>query len=168
MVRVVQCGLRGYARWVVTEGETVIHVTPNAPWLPNGSRAEVVQRGDPLLPVCVVRLLLRDAGRVFCVPRQETGWLDLPMRVTAGDDLDGASAIRELADSILGPASAVRFIGAVRNVVERPQEGYPWPIPVAHFGVWVSNDAPIANGAWVKIDSDEPPPRDRHWYPLVL
>ena len=117
--------------------------------------------------MAVVRLLLRDSDQVFCVPRQETGRLDLPMLEAARDDLDGTVTVRELAQSITGEAIGLRFIGAVRNVVEAPADGYDWPVPVAHFGVWASDATPKAHGTWVRLDDDEHQLRDRHWYPLV-
>ncbi|WP_138945629.1 NUDIX hydrolase [Plantibacter sp. M259] len=151
----------------MNEDEALVHVTHDAPWLPPGGRAEVVRRTTPPRPMAVVRLLLCDSDRVFCVPRQETGRLDLPMLEAASDDVDGTATIRELAQSITGEAIGVRFIGAVRNVVEAPADGYDWPAPVAHFGVWASDATPKAHGTWVRLDDDEHQLRDRHWYPLV-
>lgn len=117
--------------------------------------------------MAVVRLLLRDSDQVFCVPRQGTGRLDLPMLEAASDDVDGTAAVRELAQRITGEHAGTHFIGAVRNVVEAPADGYDWPAPVAHFGVWASDVAPITDGTWVRLDDDEHQLRDRHWYPLV-
>jgi hypothetical protein len=117
--------------------------------------------------VCVVRLLLRRDDRVFCIPRPERRRLDLPMVVTESDDLSGALAIRGLANTVAGHTSEVRFIGAVRNVVDSASDGYAWPTPFAHFGVWASDDAPVIDGTWVSIEEDESVLRDRHWYPLV-
>lgn len=117
--------------------------------------------------MAVVRLILRDSDRVFCVPRQGTGRLDLPMLETAPDDVDGTATVRELAHRITGEHTGMQFIGAVRNVVEAPADGYDWPAPVAHFGVWASDATPMADGTWVRLDDDEHQLRDRHWYPLV-
>lgn len=117
--------------------------------------------------MAVVRLLLRDADRVFCVTRQGTGRLDLPMLEAASDDADGTATARELAQRITGEHTGMHFIGAVRNVVEAPADGYDWPAPVAHFGVWASVATPMAHGAWVRLDDDEHQLRDRHWYPLM-
>lgn len=156
----------GYARGV-NEDETLVHVTHDAPWLPPGGRAEVVRRTTPPRPMAVVRLLLRDSDRVFCVPRQRTGRLDLPMLEAAHDDLDGTVTVRGLAQRITGERLGMQFIGAVRNVVEAPVDGYDWPAPVAHFGVWASDATPRTDGIWVHLDDDEHHLRDRHWYPLV-
>lgn len=117
--------------------------------------------------MCVVRLLLRDANHIFCVPRQENGRLDLPMRATAAGDPDGTAAIRALADSIIGESSEPRFLGAVRNIVLAPHVGYEWAVPHAHFGVWVSSDVPLVEGTWVSLGDEQSLLRDRHWYPLV-
>lgn len=155
-----------YARGV-NEDETLVHVTHDAPWLPPGGRAEVVRRTTPPRPMSVVRLLLRDSDRVFCVPRQGTARLDLPMLEAARDDPDGTATVRELAKRITGEHLTMQFVGAVRNVVEAPNDGYEWSAPLAHFGVWASDAAPITDGTWVRLDDDELQLRDRHWYPLV-
>jgi hypothetical protein len=50
---------------VTTDDETVIHMTPDAAWLPRHGRAEVVRRRTPPRPMSVVRLLLRQNDRVW-------------------------------------------------------------------------------------------------------
>lgn len=79
----------------------------------------------PPRPMAVVRLLLRDSDRVFCVPRQKTGRLDLPMLEAVPDDLDGTVTVRELAQRITGEHTGMQFIGAVRNVVETGRRRSP-------------------------------------------
>lgn len=143
--------------------ETIIQVTRNASWLPSGGRAEVVRRADPPQPLCVVRLLLRRGDRVFCTPRADGGRLDLPMRIVPEEDPDGKAAIRALADEVVGADADIRFLGAVRNVVDRRTPGYAWPVPLAHFGVWASDGPPIGNGAWIDVSAL----RERHWHPLA-
>ncbi|ONI61825.1 hypothetical protein ALI44B_09545 [Leifsonia sp. ALI-44-B] len=152
---------------MIAEEETVIHVTPDASWLPRHGRAEVVRRSIPPTPMCVARLLLRQADQIFCVPRSETGRLDLPMRVVEPNDPTGLIGITELAEQVTGHGTGLVFAGAVRNVVESRQDDYAWPTPHAHFGVWVSENMPTVEGAWVNI-SDDPQLRDRHWFPLVM
>lgn len=110
----------------------------------------------------ILRLLLRRGDEVFCVPRPETGELDLPMRITDAGDRTGASAIRALAEEVVG-SGVVEFLGAVRNVVESPGDGYAWPTPLAHFGVWTTTDAPLIAGTWVDVAAL----RARHWHPLL-
>ncbi|MFB2555590.1 NUDIX hydrolase [Herbiconiux liangxiaofengii] len=151
---------------MIADDETVIHVTPDAAWLPPGGRAEVIRRSTPPTPLCVVRLLLRQADRVFCIPRADTGRLDLPLRSVEPDDPGGMLGITSLAEQLTGDGSHLVFVGAVRNVVASPQDGYPWPTPHAHFGVWTSENPPIVEGTWVGITGGSPL-RDRHWFPLV-
>lgn len=153
----------GYARGMDVERETVVRVVANASWLPAGGHADVVRRSTPPRPMSMVRLLLRRGGEVFCVPRSETGKLDLPSRLTDAEDLDGSLAIRALAAEVLGIVPALTFVGAVRNVVELPVDGYPWPSPLAHFGVWASTDAPIVDGTWIDLAALG----ERHWHPLI-
>ncbi len=88
------------------------------------------------------------------------------MRHVGADDPSGMLAIADLAEQVTGRRSQLTFVGAVRNVVESPQDGYPWPTPHAYFGVWTSEAAPVVEGAWVGVGG-ESPLRDRHWFPLV-
>ncbi|GLK17408.1 NUDIX hydrolase [Herbiconiux flava] len=147
--------------------ETVVHVTPDAAWLPRFGRAEVIRRSTPPTPMCVARLLIRRTDQVFCVTRPDTGRLDLPMRVIERDDPSGQLGITALAEQITGDGSGLVFVGAVRNVVDSPSDDYAWPTPLAHFGVWTSESHPTVEGSWVSIGNDSPL-RDRHWFPLVL
>ena len=116
--------------------------------------------------MCVVRLLLRNADSVFCVPREDARGLDLPTLATEANDLDGTVAIAALAQQITGTRSQLEFVGAVRNVVETPTDAYGWPTPLAHFGVWASERTPIVEGTWQSI-RDPSPLRERHWFPLL-
>ena len=116
--------------------------------------------------MCVVRLLLRQADRVFCVPRPDTARLDLPMPLVGQNDSSGVGAISGLAERITGSQTQLTFVGAVRNIVESPHDGYAWPTPRAHFGVWTSENAPVVDGTWVSVGEDSPL-RDRHWFALV-
>ncbi|WP_311244034.1 NUDIX hydrolase [Microbacterium sp. WCS2018Hpa-23] len=146
--------------------ETVIHVTPDAAWLPRHGRAEVIRRSTPPGPMSVVRLLLRQDDRVLCVPRHEDGRLDLPHRIVGADDPCGEIAIADLADQVIGCRLPLTFTGAVRNVVDTPHDDYPWPTPHAHFGIWASESAPVVQGVWISIRG-ESPLRERHWFPLM-
>ena len=154
-------GARRYARGV--SDETIIQVTADASWLPDGGRAEVIRCAAPPRPLCVARLLLRRADLVFCIPRADGGRLDLPMRIVPEGDPGGTGTIRALADDLLGADAVVRFLGAVRNVVGAPAPGYAWPAPLAHFGVWTSASAPVGDGFWIDLADLQ----DRHWYPLA-
>ena len=160
---------RRYARGVTCDDETVIHVTPDASWLPRRGRAEVIRRSTPPEPMSVVRLLLRQDDRVFCVPRQEDGRLDIPQRIVGADDPWGERAIADLADHVTGHRAPLQFAGAVRNVVDSVSEddgGYPWPTPHAHFGVWTSSAAPVIAGSWVAVGEGSAL-HERHWFPLL-
>ncbi|KQR39677.1 hypothetical protein [Microbacterium sp. Leaf159] len=150
---------------MTTDDETVIHVTPDAAWLPRHGRAEVIRRRTPPRPMSVVRLLLRHDDRVFCVPRHEDGRLDLPHRIVGADDPCGEIAIADLAEQVTGCRAPLTFTGAVRNVVDSPHADYPWPMPHAHFGVWASEASPVVEGSWVGVGEGSVL-RERHWFPL--
>lgn len=114
----------------------------------------------------LVRLLLRQDDRVFCVPRDDNGSLDLPHRVVGADDPCGEAAITDLAEQVTGCRALLRFEGAVRNVVASLHDDYAWPTPHAHFGVWTSEASPVVQGSWVSIRRGSPL-RERHWFLLV-
>lgn len=157
----------------------VLSTMENAPWLPPGGRAEVIRTRVVPTPMCLVRLLVRDGSRVFCVSRAHSGKLDLPTRQVQEQDPDGHTTILGLVRDIVGPSIAPRFVGAVRNTVGdtavfinqttttlRPSvEKYEWPIPVAHFGVWTVDAPPKIAGTWLPASDHEL--RQRHWYPLL-
>lgn len=147
--------------------ETIIRVTPNAPWLPPGGLAEVIRCTAPHQPMAIVRLLLRRGHLVFCTPRPETGKLDLPMALTEAGDATGTAAIRALANHIVGPTAETHFLGAVRNTVDAPGPDYAWPVPVAHFGVWTSAGEPLVDGSWIPTGDRGSQLSSRHWYPLL-
>ena len=114
----------------------------------------------------LVRLLLRRDDRVFCVPRPEDARLDLPHRIVGADDPRGEAAIIDLTEKVTGCRAPLTFTGAVRNVVDSPDVDYPWPAPRAHFGVWVSEAAPVIEGVWIGVGEGSVL-RERHWFPLV-
>lgn len=151
----------------MTPDETVVRVTENAPWLPPGGRAEAFRGAVVPRPMSVVRLLLTRGDHVFCIARAETGLLDLPMRVTLDDDPHGAETMARLAYEVIGARCALTFVGAVRNVVEAATDGYAWPTPLAHFGLWTAAADPSIDGVWLPVGGDESPLREKHWYPIV-
>jgi hypothetical protein len=150
----------------------VIATTPNAPWLPPGGVADVVLGGPVLRPMGLVRLLLTDRDRVFCIPRDGSGKPDLPSArvgpddLDGTDDLDGAAAIAELARRVVGAPVPLRYVGAVRNTVAVGADGYEWPTPVAAFGVWTTDAAPVVSGEWLRGGAGSML-AERHWYPLL-
>lgn len=147
--------------------DVVVRTTPDAPWLPPGSRAEVVRSSVAPSPACLVRLLLRRGDDVFCVPREQTGALDLPTRVVEASDPDGSATASRLALDVLGQAVPLVPVGFVRNVVVADAPGYGWPVPVAHFAVWEAADAPVVDGEWVEASSARSLLAERHWFPLL-
>jgi hypothetical protein len=101
------------------------------------------------------------------VARAGSGKLDLPTRTVAHLD-DGRTAVEHLALEILGKPTEVTLVGYVRNVVESPDAGYPWPTPLAHFSVWEAVGEPAIEGVWLSAVEPDSPLRDRHWWPLVV
>ena len=115
----------------------------------------------------VVRLLMRRADEVFCVPRPETGSLDLPMRIAPSDDPAGIDTVSTLAGDVIGARCDLTFVGGVRNVVEQGATDYPWPTPEAYFGVWSTTSGPVVEGVWLTLTGEDSLLREKHWYPLV-
>ena len=147
--------------------DIVVRTTPDAPWLPPGSRAEVVRSSVAPSPACLVRLLLRRGDEVFCVPREQTAALDLPTRVVDPPDLDGRVAAAQLALEVLGRDARLVPVGFVRNVVAQDTPDYGWPVPVAHFVVWEATGVPVVDGEWVEASSARSLLAERHRFPLV-
>jgi hypothetical protein len=141
----------------------VLAETPDAPWLPRGGRAEVIRAGRPAAPTALVRLLLHDGDRVFCIPREDSGRPDLPTRRTARGDSDGTATISDLAAATVGAGVPLSHLGYVRNTVVSAARGYAWPTPHAHFSVWTCARSPVIDGAWIPLASLT----DRHWFPLA-
>ena len=157
----------------MTSTARVLASTQDAPWLPPGGRADVVLAGvgeDPPEPTCLVRLLVVRDGAVLVLPRGDGGGLDLPAR-RVGDESPDA-ALRALAAETPALAAEPVLLGYVRNVVETPADGYPWPVPEAHFAVWVS-DLGAGRGRraqaarWLERHEVEEHLGERHWWPLA-
>ncbi|WP_239066156.1 NUDIX hydrolase [Microbacterium hibisci] len=151
----------------VVDVERILAESAHPAWLPSGSRVEIVQRREPPQPMSLVRLLLRLGDDVFCVPRADSGKLDLPTRATAEGPADGSAAIAALSEAVTGSRVRPVFVGAVRNIVPDPPATYPWPAPCAHFGVWSTDEPPVVDGTWVDVGRGDSLLRDRHWFPLV-
>jgi len=116
--------------------------------------------------MCLVRVLIVDGGRAFCVPRDGAGKLDIPTRAVGAADPCGRRAVGELVDEIVGPGGRAQFVGAVRNTVVRAAPDYPWPVPSAYFGVWRVDGMPVVDGVWLPL-GDGSPLAERHWFPLA-
>ncbi|MFD6699890.1 MULTISPECIES: NUDIX hydrolase [unclassified Microbacterium] len=151
--------------------EHVLREQGEPSWLPAGSRVQWVVAAAPPSPMGLVRLLIREGDRVFCVPRERGGRLDLPTRAVGDRDPGGWKAIGALSRDITGSVEPPRFVGAVRNIVPDPAGdplgGYEWPAPVAHFGVWQTEFRPRIDGRWLDLRAEASPLRERHWHPLI-
>jgi len=146
--------------------ESIVHTYVSPAWLPSGGIAEVVRGGQPQPPMAMVRLLVRREGSVFCVPREDSGSLDLPTRRLGRLDGDGTDIARLLASEITLADASVEYVGCVRNIVFQPDKDYGWPVPVARFGVWSTHEPPRIPGVWIATGEDSPLVT-RHWYPLL-
>ena len=143
---------------------------PDAPWLPPGSRADVVVAAagqGPPDPVCLARLLVTCDGQVLTLPRADGRGLDIPTRAVGEESL--ADCLESLTLGALGRLRPTTLLGYVRNLVPAPQPGYPWPVPHAHFAVWHCRlpRAREVEGTWLDLREAEAELGERHWWPLV-
>lgn len=160
----------------MTEAE-LIATTPEAPWLPPDSTAEVWAGKDCRVPepVIIVRLLVTRSGanghpEFFCVPTAKGA--DLPTQfLGAGPEReDPSDGLGRLVEEVLGREISSRCIGYVRNVVPNPDDTYAHPTPWAHVPVFEAVGArhlPIAAGEWVTMDRGRNELPSRHWWPIV-
>lgn len=161
------------------EPEVVVVRHDPCPWLPPGSRADVVLSDHPAPePTTVVRLLVTSGEDVWVTPRADGGGLDLPTaRVTDGV----AAALDGLVATAPVGTTGLRPWGFVRNLVPDPPADYPWPAPVAHFAVWhgtvdpsaepdgaarAGQDSQEAGGRWLGPSAATEALDERHWWPL--
>lgn len=166
VVRMLQrSGLRIQKR----KHERVVAAVPGAPWLPAGSRADVIlsRQEDPPANTVLVRLALRRGGDLLLVER-DGGW-DLPSRVVGAGSVPDALA--GLVDRLLrSPAAlAPRLLGYVRNTVPTPDAGYEWPVPKACFAVYSGELTPSDDsgvGTWFDLRDAARVVGERHWWPL--
>jgi len=157
--------------------EHLIATTQEAPWLPQGSSAEVWVGEDCVLaePAIIVRLLLTKRGssrrpEFFCLPTGKG--LDLPTRFlgTAHERALPSEGLALLAHDVLGNSEiATRCAGYVRNVVPTPTSDYPHPTPWAHVPVFLAVDAtePVVDGEWITLNRARAELSTRHWWPIV-
>jgi hypothetical protein len=151
--------------------ERVVRAVPDAPWLPPGSRADVIasRQDDAPANTVVVRLALLRGADLLVVERPDGG-ADLPSRRV------GHGAVPEtvggLVEELMGSPTALapRLLGYVRNTVPTPDDGYPWPTPKACFAVFAdrlfeSDD--VAIGTWRRLSDVTAQLSGRHWWPLV-
>lgn len=130
VVRILQrSGLRIQKR----RHERVVEAVPGAPWLPSGSRADVIASRQDEAPAntVVVRLALLRGPDLLVVERPDGG-TDLPSRRVVDDSV--TNALGELAGELVDHRAALapRLVGYVRNTVPTPDADYPWQIGRAH------------------------------------
>lgn len=141
----------------------------DAAWLPGGD-ADVVLAGPgsvPPSPTCVVRLLVTRGRWALTVQRDDGSGLDIPSLSVSDGEVD--RTLRELMIRWLGTTQPARLLGYVRNVVEGAPDGYPWPLPHAHFAVWhcaLPADRDLG-GTWLDACRAEAHLGHRHWWPLT-
>lgn len=169
LVRLLQAsGLRVQKR----RHEKVIASLPDAPWLPPGSRADVIasRQENPPSHTVVVRLALFRGDDLLVLDRSDGGGADLPSAPVG--DATPAQAL-DLLHRVVAGADAppdLRLIGYVRNVVPQPGDDYPWPTPSAAFTVWQSEVGPdesVLAGRWLPPADQAAQLAARHWWPLL-
>lgn len=166
--------------------ERVVQSVPAAPWLPPGSRADVIASRLERAPAntVLVRLAVLRGRNLLAVARSDGG-LDLPSR-TVGD-VQVSGALAQLQECVLGaPGRATpRLLGYVRNTVPSPGPDYPWPAPQACFAVFLARDparghpgdaedelggdvvAQRLGARWLAPDRARAALSGLHWWPLL-
>ena len=168
VVRILQrSGLRIQKR----RHERVVDAVPEAPWLPPGSRADVIasRQDDAPANTVVVRLAASHGETLLVAGRDDGGW-DLPSVRVQGQA--PATALRDLADAVLQAAAtaAPTMVGYVRNTVPVPTPEYPWPAPKACFAVYavtVVRAGAVLPGHWLGPQDARSALSQRHWWPLL-
>ncbi|SDP43089.1 Protein of unknown function [Pedococcus dokdonensis] len=168
VVRILQrSGLRIQKR----RHERVVRPVPDAPWLPPGSRADVITSRQDEAPAntVVVRLAVLRGADLLVVGRPDGGW-DLPSRRVVEET--PADAVRVLVAELLGTPDALspRLAGYVRNTVPRPSPDYPWPTPKACFAVYTDHLVGAAGddaGSWLPSGQWATVLGERHWWPVL-
>lgn len=150
--------------------ERVVQSTPEPPWLPPGSRADVIasRQDSPPPNTVVVRVVARDASSLLVVERADGAGLDLPTRTVAQGE-KAEDALRSLCDEFGIRSDGASLLGYVRNVVPRPDPAYPWRTPAACFALFaVTTDgrAPTT-GTWLPTERQADQLGERHWWPLI-
>lgn len=150
--------------------ELVVLSTPDAPWLPPGSRADVIasRQDNPPPNTVVVRAALSSDKGLFVVERADGGGPDLPTRtVQSGESAE--SALTALCEGIGVSSAGAVPLGYVRNVVKASGPGYAWPVPNACFTVFSvpSNGQAPTSGSWCPPSAQQRELGERHWWPLL-
>jgi len=150
--------------------ERVVQSTPDAPWLPAGSRADVIasRQDNPPPNTVVVRAVVRDERGLLVVERVDGRGLDLPARRVGGGE-SAELALASLCGDLGLSADSATLLGYVRNVVRTLDPGYAWPTPYACFTVHAvrTGGTSPTTGSWLPPAGQEPELGERHWWPLV-
>lgn len=148
--------------------ERVVMSTPNAPWLPPGSRADVIasRQDNPPPNTVVVRVVVRGPRGLLVVDRADGRGPDLPARVVA-DGESAEQALRDLCHELGTSVDDAVLLGYVRNVVRNPDAGYRWPVPAACFALFSVPAADTLTGRWCEPERQRDELGERHWWALV-
>jgi hypothetical protein len=152
--------------------EKVIASVPDAPWLPPGSRADVIasRQENPPSHTVVVRLALFRGDDLLVLDRADGGGADLPSAPVAGATPSEAVDLLHRVVTGEGTAPDMRLAGYVRNVVPHPDPDYPWPVPTAAFVVYRREVGPriaALAGRWLLPSEQAEQLAERHWWPLL-
>ncbi|WP_353951219.1 DUF4031 domain-containing protein [Knoellia sp. S7-12] len=150
--------------------ERVVESTPEAPWLPPGSRADVIasRQDNPPPNTVVVRAAIHASGGLLVIERADGRGLDLPGRAV-GEGEGVEEALRMLGDTVGVPVGGAALLGYVRNVVPHPDAAYPWPTPTACFAVYsvAADGGAVTTGIVLPPESQVAELGERHWWPLI-
>lgn len=150
--------------------ETVIESTPDAAWLPPGSRADVIssRQDNPPPNTVVVRAVIRSDRGLLVVERPDGRGLDLPMR-RVGEGERPEDALRDLCREVGADVGGASVLGYVRNVVRHPDADYAWPTPTACFTLFAvpATGVDASAGTWCPSERQEAELGERHWWPLL-
>ena len=104
----------------------------------------------PPEPTCMVRVLVTRRGAVLTRRRADGRGPDIPTHPVGDDSV--AHTLQSVLAGLGSEVGAVRLLGWVRNVVDEPDPGYPWPTPEAYFAVWHCEVAPDSDleGEWLQ------------------
>ena len=115
----------------------------------------------------MVRVLVSRRGAVLARRRADGRGSDIPSRSVKDGSVE--HTLQSVLAGVPPEVGAAKLLGWVRNVVDAPGEGYPWPTPEAYFVVWHCEVAPDAfpEGDWLEAGEVEVHLGERHWWPLA-
>lgn len=148
--------------------ERVVKSTPEAPWLPAGSRADVIasRQDSPPPNTVVVRAVIHGPRGLLVVDRADGRGVDLPTRVVAEGEA-AADALRGLCHELGASVEGATLLGYVRNVVRTPDPAYPWPVPTSCFALFTVAPTDALTGTWCPPERQVGELGDRHWWALL-